>query len=182
MRKKKEADLFFDTLCAAHYENVLRYLFRVLGDENAARDTVQEVFLTAFGKMESLMDHPNPGGWLFQTAKNLSKKAKREAFRRMAEEPLQEEGGKDALADRGSLIEETLDREIDETDYIEQVLNRLSPEKRKLYTLHYLRGQTMREIAGDMGMDEPAVRMRFVRLRREIRELAAEVAEKNFGV
>lgn len=181
MRKKKEADLFFEALCAAHYENVLRYLFRVLGDEYAARDTTQEVFLTACGKRELLTEHPNPGGWLFQTAKNLSKKAKREAFRRMAEEALPEEC-KGEVMDRKSLIEETLDREIDETHYIEEVLNRLSPEKRKLYTLHYLRGQTMREIAGELEMDEPAVRMRFVRLRREIRELAAKVAEKNFGV
>mgnify|MGYP002508476917 CR=1 FL=1 len=37
-----------------------------------------------------------------------------------------------------------------------------------------------REIASAYGLEEPAVRMRYVRLRREIRTIAAQVAEENF--
>lgn len=178
-QKQKAAEQFFEGLCAAYYENVLRYLYRTLGDAEAARDAVQEVFLTALGKQTELAAHPNPGGWLFLTARNLAKKAKREAYRRMMEEPADE---MEEPLDGGSLVELAIDREIDETRYVEQVLSGLTPEKRRLYALYYLRGRTMREIAAELGMDEPAVRMRFVRLRREIRELTARVAEKNFDV
>lgn len=178
-REEKAAEQFFEELCAAHYENVLRYLFRTLRDESAARDTAQEVFLTACGKRRELMAHPNPGGWLFLTARNLAKKAKREAYRRMAEGPPDELRD---LEDWGSLVELALDREIDETRYVEQVLSGLDPEKRRLYALYYLRGRSMKEIAAELDADEPAVRMRFVRLRREIRQLAAGVAEKNFDI
>ena len=38
----------------------------------------------------------------------------------------------------------------------------------------------MAEIASAYGLEEPAVRMRYVRLRREIRTIAAQVAEENF--
>lgn len=181
MWKKKADDRFFEELCAANYENVLRYLYRALGEETIARDTVQEVFLTACAKKALLMQHPNPGGWLFQTAKNLVKKAKREAFSRMMEEPLPEEG-EGSLPDQGSTIERMLDQEIDESQYIAKVLSELSMEKLELYTRHYLKGQTMREIALSMGADEAAIRMRYVRLRREIKEIASQVAEKSFGI
>lgn len=178
MWKKKPADAFFENLCASYYENVLRYLFRVLGEENAARDTAQEVFLTACEKKEQLMIHPNPGGWLFQAAKNLSKKAKRESFRRMAEDPLPLDG--EGLSDSTGTVEWMLDKSIDETQYIDQVLALLAPEKRRLYSLHYMQGLTLRDIASQLGLEETAVRMRFVRLRREIREIAEQISEKNF--
>lgn len=178
MWKKRAEDHFFEELCAAHYENVLRYLFRALGDEGMARDVTQEVFLTACAKEISLRLHPNPGGWLFQTAKNLAQKARREAFRRVKEEMFPEE----EPVDEQSAVEQELDRQIDESQYVDLVLDRLSPEKRCLYSLYYVSGKPMGEIAAELGLEEPAVRMRFVRLRREIREIAAEVAEKNFGV
>lgn len=80
----KKAERFFDGLCEDYYEKVLRYLYAALADEQAARDTVQEVFLVAWQKREALLTHPNPGGFLFLTAKNLAQKARREAFARMA--------------------------------------------------------------------------------------------------
>ncbi|MEM1485197.1 sigma-70 family RNA polymerase sigma factor [Oscillospiraceae bacterium PP1C4] len=177
--RSKKAEAFFDRLCEEYYERILRYLYSALGDEGAARDTTQEVFLTACGKRELLMQHPNAGGFLFQTAKNLVKKVRREGFVRMAhEQMMDDESGE--LIDRDGSIEWMLDRQIDEQDYIEEVLSRLSPEKRKLYGLYYLQGRKMGEIAAEYHVDEVAVRMRYVRLRREIKDIAAEVAEQKF--
>lgn len=182
MGKTKKTEIFFNSLCMDYYKNILRYLFRVLGEENSARDVVQEVFLAAWLKKELLMEHPNPGGWLFQTAKNLACKAKREAFSRcMAEEPLEGEGIQEPQ-DPTSQIEWTLDSEIDESCYIDQVLSGLTPEKRQLYVLHYMKGISMREIARKMNIEETALRMRYMRLRKEIRKIAAQVAEKNFYI
>ena len=77
-------------------------------------------------------------------------------------------------------IERALDRQIDEQDYIEDVLSKLSPEKRKLYSLYYIQNKKMGEIAAQYQAEETAVRMRFVRLRREIKAIAAEVANQKF--
>lgn len=70
----KKKDIFFNNLCESYYEKILRYLYGVLGNESAVRDCTQEVFLTACQKCDILIKHPNPGGFLFQTAKILAKK------------------------------------------------------------------------------------------------------------
>ncbi len=177
--KKKPRD-FFEELCVDYYEKVLRYLYGALGDETAAKDCVQDVFLTACRKAEMLEKHPNPAGFLFQTAKNLAQKARRESFRQMAAELSSEDDGGNVFADANAEIEKVLDGEIDETEYIEAVLSKLPDDKRELYNLYYLNGNTMAEVAAALGAEEPAVRMRYVRLRREIRGIVSRVAEESF--
>ena len=69
MGKAKKTEIFFNSLCVDYYKNILRYLFRVLGEENTARDVVQEVFLAAWLKKDQLMEHPNPGAGCFKRQK-----------------------------------------------------------------------------------------------------------------
>lgn len=173
--------MFFEQLCADYYEKILRYLYSALGDETAARDCTQEVFLIACQKSALLRQHPNPGGFLFKSAKNLACKARRESFSRLLRE-ISIESGVAEIADPQTAIEAALDTGIDETEYIETVLGRLSEEKRRLYSLYYQNHKSMAEIAGLLGLTETAVRMRYVRLRREIRAIVAEVAKQNFLV
>jgi RNA polymerase sigma-70 factor (ECF subfamily) len=174
---------FFEQLCVDYYEKILRYLYGVLADEAAANDCTQDVFLIACQKADALSTHPNPGGFLFKTAKNLARKSCREGFKQMLNE-LRTEAAADALisklADLSADIEKALDEEINENDYIETVLGELSEDKRKLYTLYYINKQTMAEIALRLGAEEPAVRMRYVRLRREIKAIIIKISEQNF--
>lgn len=176
----RRAERLFDQLCETWYEKVLHYLYFSLRDEQSARDAVQEVFLIAWKKRLELLSHPNPGGFLFQTAKHFVCKARREGFRRLDHEPLTADGELPEQADGTDAIEQALDRAIDENAYIEAVLSRLSADKRTLYELYYLQNKPMAEIASAYGLEEPAVRMRYVRLCREIRTIAAQVAEENF--
>ena len=175
---KKRKD-FFEQLCIDHYEKVLAYLYAVLEDESAARNCTQEVFLTALQKILILYQHPNPCGFLFQTAKTLAKKTRRESFARLLHEQAIEDYEL-VITDVAATIEIALEREIDEYDYIEAVLGALSEEKRRLYTLYYLNRKSMSEIAGILDVKEPALRMRYVRLRREIKDIAGEIAQKHF--
>lgn len=177
----KKETLFFHNLCENYYEKILRYLYGVLGEETAARDCTQEVFLTACQKRSILLQHPNPGGFLFQTAKNLAKKVRRQSFTRM----LHEQRGDDEIEqirDQSLSIEAMLDKQVNEEDYMEAVLSQLTDEKRRLYTLYYVSRKNMPEIALLLGLSETAVRMRYVRLRREIREIVSQVSEKYFIV
>lgn len=177
--KRKQEQQFFESLCEIYYEKILRYLYAVLEDEAAARDCTQDVFLTACQKAALLLQHPNPGGFLFQTAKNLAKKIRRESFRRMVTDVALEDMDTEPQ-DSDADIERMIDGEIDEQEYIEAVLAQLSPEKRTLYTLYYVNRNSMGQIANMLHLEEPALRMRYVRLRREIRAIAAQVAEQYF--
>jgi len=137
--------------------------------------------LVALQKSTLLRQHPNPGGFLFQTAKNIAKKKKRESFQQMMLELDAEDTDiDDETTDLSDYIQMVQDQQINEEDYIESVLSELSEEKRRLYTLYYLNKESMREIALLFGVEEAAMRMRFVRLRREIRTIAAAVAVKYF--
>lgn len=170
---------FFESLCEQYYEKTLRYLYAALGNETAARDTAQEVFLVACQKVSLLRQHPNPGGFLFQTAKNLAHKAQREGFRRMMADVSLEDSETDYPDAQGGIIEH-LDRQIDASSYVDDVLSQLPEDKRRLYEFYYLGRKTMSEIAADLGLQEAALRMRYVRLRKEIREIVSQVAEQNF--
>ena len=179
MVTEEQQRIFLEQLCTAYHEKILRYLYHSLGDESAARDCTQEVFLVACRKAEAISQHPNPGGFLFQTAKNLACKVRRENFLRLVKETSIDDQSHHP-GDPGNEIERLLDRQIDEFLYIESVLSRLTDEKRKLYNLYYLNHLSMAQIARILGVKEPAVRMRYVRLRQEIRDIISEVAENNF--
>lgn len=176
--ERKKTQSFFEQLCVEYYEKILRYLYASLGDEVTAKDCVQDVFLTACQKSELLRQHPNPGGFLFQTAKTLAHKARRESFSRMLRETSDDVDAVD-VADLKADIITMLDKQIDEQEYIETVLSQLTDEKRKIYSLYYLNKKSMSEIAALLGVEEAAVRMRYVRLRREIRAIAIEVMKQN---
>lgn len=175
-QKSKNA-AFFDQLCFDYYEKILRYLYYKTGGEIAARDCTQEVFVIAWEKCSQLQSHPNIGGFLFQTAKNLAKKYKRESFLQMMNE-LPADSQAHEIADSRFEPEHMLDRLVDEEPYIEDVLSRLSPQKRELYRLYYTERRSMREIAAMLELEEATVRMRYVRLRREIIEIVKLVSEE----
>ena len=119
-----------------------------MGSEMCIRDRPREEAVICSGrsagrKRELLAQHPNPGGFLFQSAKNLIKKQQREAFRQMALDTSLEELVSDP-ADPGAELWESLDRRIDAPLYLEAVLSRLDDEKRRLYALRYLEKKAWR--------------------------------------
>lgn len=170
---------FFERLCGEYYEKILHYLYATLGDETMARDCTQDVFLVACQKCAALAQHPNPGGFLFQTAKNLAKKLRRESFRRMMNDVSLEDSHLELPGPEDESARER-DRQIDEADYCEEVLSRLTQDKRWLYQQYYVGRRSMAEIAAQEGAQEAAIRMRYVRLRREIREIVSQIAQENF--
>ncbi len=62
------------TLIVVRYQQSLgSYLFRLLGDEEVARDLIQETFLDAFRKLSSLRNPDQLRTWLYRIAINKSR-------------------------------------------------------------------------------------------------------------
>ena len=60
----------FNLLYDESYEEMLKFMKGFFyWDWEEAYDVLQEVYLTAYEKIESLSEHENPVGWLKQTAK-----------------------------------------------------------------------------------------------------------------
>lgn len=173
--KLKKSKIKFDILCEEVYDKLLLYLYNTLRSKEIAYDCVQETFLIALEKQDVLKKHPNPEGSLFQTAKNLSRKYWRESFQKLKREC--------SFSEQELIFKEQYmffknDEDIDETILIDKVLDQLNKEKRTLYALYYLDGYSLREIAIKYQIQEPALRMRYVRLRCEIIEIVQKTIDK----
>lgn len=66
-----ERNQWFIKLYQEHSARLFKQAFYVLRDRHLAEDLVEETFLILLYKQESLVSHPNIGGWLSQTLKNL---------------------------------------------------------------------------------------------------------------
>ena len=72
-----EQDSFFNALYQSMFNKLLLYALAGLSDKSKAMDVVQDTFHEAVLKIDSLMVHPNPRGWLMQTTKNKVKEYNR---------------------------------------------------------------------------------------------------------
>lgn len=66
-----DVENWFDEVYREHMADMLRVARRVLHNDQAAEDAVQNVFVTLLIKQESLRTHPNVPGWLYVTLRNV---------------------------------------------------------------------------------------------------------------
>ena len=151
--------------------NVIRFRLRLFGLDEAADDLVQEVFLTAMEKADSLFSHPDIRRWLFATAsykaRNYGRKKIREKRRTVRDfkDPAQEH-----LPDRSAEIalDRVFEEEIDLDDVIRRVKDGLTEPDRQLYKKAYEGKASPAELSAVYGISEAAMRMRISRLRKRI--------------
>jgi len=62
-------DDLIDQLFCGMYKKLVRAAYIRLRNYQTAEDIVQDVFVLAQEKRDSLLIHPNPGGWLFDALK-----------------------------------------------------------------------------------------------------------------
>jgi len=170
---------FFNDICKTYYEKILKYVYFNINDEDVANDITQDVFLVVYKKIDILYKHSNIGGFIFKTAKNIVKKYKREMYLKLINEIYQEDKMCN-IADKSCNIDAVIDNEINEYDFIFDVIGNLSEEKRKLYDLYYINKKPMKQISKETGINYSALKMRYTRLRKEIQSIVKKIAEEKF--
>lgn len=68
--KKRKKILYFEELFCIHYPRLKKYAFYILGDEDEAKDLVQDVFVQTWNNFEQLNDRENLAPYLFTLLKN----------------------------------------------------------------------------------------------------------------
>lgn len=64
---------FMNILYHKEFENLCKYANKMMKGSLAAEDLVQDTFMMACIKIDKLIEHPKPGGWLLETLqKNIS--------------------------------------------------------------------------------------------------------------
>lgn len=170
---------FFESICNKYYKDVYKYVVFVTGDKDVADDIVQDTFVVVYKNIEKVLKHNNTGGFIFKTAQNIIKNYKKELYKRILKEVSIDEGTIN-INDKRSEVESYINSEINEYEYLTEILSSLSDDKKDLYKWYYVDNVPMKEIAEREGIEYTALRMKYVRLRKEIKEKVREISENKF--
>jgi len=156
-----------DQAFAILYERYKRaiYVFgrRMLGEPDAARDLVQDVFLRLYEKRAQLRDPENFRSWLFTAARNrcLSQLRRTRAWTPLDAAP------DELLAVRPAAGEAEAEEEV---RLLQQALGRLKVEYREVLVLREYQELSYRDIAAITDSTESAVKSRLFKARRALHE------------
>jgi RNA polymerase sigma-70 factor (ECF subfamily) len=153
-----DANLLF----TAHRDGIFRYLTRLVGQAEAARDLTQEVFLRVARGPVPVATEVEHRAWVFKIARNLALNHLRDA-RRQPETVLLADAATPATQELGVALQQALDA--------------LPAPDRDVFLLRESGGLSYDEIATACDLTADAVRMRLHRARTALRaSLAAPLA------
>jgi RNA polymerase sigma-70 factor, ECF subfamily len=139
---------------------------RVLGDPTTADEAAQEAMTRAWRQRHTCRTPGAPGAWVAQIARN-------EALRLRAGEKKQCDMATRAAVElpvRAQFAEDDLIRKVS----VQQMLNGLTLEERRLIDLRYRDDLAQPAIAEVLGVPEGTVKVRLHRLRQRLRRVITE--------
>lgn len=148
-----------------HYQtSILRYLYRLTGDYDLAKDLTQDTFLQAYKNILKTNNDISLKAWLYKIATN---NAWQNSRRKRLLSIVMFKTGKAATDHREDIQPNTLDESI----AIQEVMNKIPVKFRVCMVLHFVEGFKYKEIAETIGISEEAVRKRVARGSDEFRKL-----------
>lgn len=142
---------------AAHGPELYRFALRQLGDEGAAQEVVQEVFLRAWRRSDSF--DPSVASlrvWLFAIARN----AVIDEARRVAVRPWRRSLTGEPADIVGGPVVGAADQSVVDSWLVEEGLRRIRAEHREAIVQTYLRGRPYGEVAAELGIPVGTLRSR----------------------
>lgn len=165
----KEELLYYEQFYRDTKRAVEHYLMALLHNYSVIEDVSQEVYLEAYRKLDVLMQHPEPRGFLFRMARYKALHWLRERNRIEKEEYLCEDT---------VLMESASDEDGFKTTEVRLTVEHLlTEEEYRLFDAHYIQGYTAKEIAAARQKSHAAVRMSCSRMTRKLREKMANSGE-----
>jgi RNA polymerase sigma-70 factor (ECF subfamily) len=146
-----------ETLYRTYGPMVLRRARAILGEEQAARDAMQEVFVRVLGGAEAFRGEASPTTWLYRMTTNLCLNTIRDGARRA-----------DLLAERW-IVDEKLDAGHEGRLTVRRVLHGLPDELREIAVYYFVDQMNQDEIAELIGVSRRTVGNRLDEFRARAR-------------
>jgi RNA polymerase sigma-70 factor (ECF subfamily) len=149
-----EADAFAEII--EHYQaSIIRYLYRMTGDYEMAKDLAQDTFIQAYKGILKTNAELSFKGWLYRIATNNAlQHHRRKKLLSFIPFTTKEQDISDA-ANQSNCPGERI--------AINEALSKVPKEQRTCLVLHFVEGFKYREIAETLGCSEEAVRKRVSR-------------------
>lgn len=166
----------YGRIVAACQNTISAIALAIVRDVHASEDIAQEAFLSAWQNLRKLNNSSSFLPWLRQITRNLARDHLRSRAYR-ANPPGDVDAIIAAVADPGPCPAEQLGDD-QEQRIAAEVIDALPEESREVLLLYYREGQSSRQVAALLGLQDAAVRKRLSRARQSIREeLLARLGE-----
>ncbi len=148
---------FYRELLDEMYVQLRKSIYRGCGDWDLADDVVQETFLEAYRRLDIIISHPKPEGWLYVTAK---KKLMKMIKKKGTLYPVEDE----------YLVVEVEEEKYGNIELAETIKSAVTEEEFQMLCDYFVNGYTSVGIAEKYHVPESNVRMKMSRLKKKIQE------------
>lgn len=181
-RLKRRDEKAFRAFVAAYQRPVYALVYRMLGDEEEARDLSQEVFVSVFRAIGSFRGESRLSTWLFRIVTNHCRNrqkylgrrqhGKRQPYEETEENAAMTGGDATVLGERPPRPDREVEGRRLETA-LQRAIAALDPEQRELVVLRDIQGLTYEDIQRVTGLPEGTVKSRLHRARLALKEAIA---------
>jgi len=142
----------FNTLYWEYHAAVYANTLKLIKDPAIAEDIVQDVFVTLWGKRHSIDPEQDIAGWLFVVSHHKTvDQLKRKLKQALAQKDLSIVTEDHSIVVNAALKEEQLNA-------IEEAMDHLSPQKRKVFELCKVQGRTYKKAAEELHISKYTVK------------------------
>lgn len=174
----------FSFLYETTYQKKYFLALRYMKNEAAAEDVMQEAYIRAFSKLNTLEDPEKFPGWLgtivVNLAKNALKKKNPMVFSDIAADDEREVFEYQIEDDNIEHIPETAYTREETRQLTHQLLDSLSEEQRMCILMFHIEGLSIREIASELECSENTVKSRLKYGRDNIKKKGEELQKKGY--
>lgn len=172
----------FECLYESTYQSKYYLALQYMKQKEAAEDVLQDAYVRAFTRLDTLEAPERFPAWLGQivanTAKNELAKNQPLLFTDVAEEM---EDFAELMADEGVASQPELAYTMEETRaLVHELLDALSDEQRLCMLMFHLEGASIKEIAQTLGCSENTVKSRLNYGRKNLKAKAEELQKKGY--
>ncbi len=177
----------FTYLYEETYKSKFYLAIKYMENRESAEDVLQDAYIKAFSKLDTLKDPETFSAWLgtivANTAKNALQKKNPILFSDLSDET--DEGEELDL----QIEDESVDAQPEEsymqqenTELLAEMMNSLSEEQRMCILMYHIEGESIRDIAEALDCSENTVKSRLNYGRKNLRAKAEELKKKGYQV
>jgi len=169
-----------DALLARHEQQIYRFGLRMCGNEDDARDVLQETLLATFRGLHEFRGEAQLSTWLYQIARSFCLKGRRRGAGESQVVPIEKREAQSIPAPEATPDARAHAREMGEL--LQAAILSMPESQREIVILRDVEGLSAEEAAQVIGIEVGALKSRLHRARAELRERLVAVLGEDSGV
>lgn len=161
--------LAFESVFLSYFPKVKRFISGLLQDENIAEDLAQDIFVKIWQNRSDLVNIENLNAYFYQAARNITyQHIRKQLLIRKYRESHQE-----YMISNNLNLNEEQEEKIYANQlkaFIQATINRMPPQRKKIYEMSRLQGKKNDEIAQELAISKRTVENHLTQALADIRQ------------